>query len=71
MEKNSPQLTVLTTFSASARPQATAAWSGRVVLAAPAARHEGTAMYFGGATADVTPRVRINPSGTTTWGPPV
>lgn len=86
MEKYSTELSVLETCSASSRPLATdslailAGTSTRhlvpltygVVKADVVALFQGTGMSFAGGGADgTTPRVRINPSGTTVCDPPV
>lgn len=67
MKKTANDLTVPWTVSVSPRPVADPAFG--VVHASGALQCQGTGMPSAGS--DVTPRERINPSGTTTWSPPV
>lgn len=75
MENTSPALMVEQTVSAWSRPAAAASFAAvtaGVVKAAVLAQYQGTGLCFGGSVdADLTPRVRINPSGTPNWSPPV
>ncbi len=65
------QLPVAQTRSVSARPWAASREFG-ALKAGVVALYQGTGMPFGaGADGALTPTVRINPSGTTTWSPPV
>lgn len=71
MENIRTQLPVTQTCSVSARPWAVSREFG-VVKAGVVALYQGTGMPFGaGADGALTPSARINPSGTTTWSPPV
>ena len=75
MDKHSTALMVEQTLGAWSRPDAAAAFAAitaGVVKAAVLAQYQGTGLSFGGSVdADLTPRVRINPSGTPTSSPPV
>jgi len=75
VSKNTNDLTVLSTVSASSRPVAVPVPLFGVVHAGFAVQYQGTGMSIAlgddGRNGDVTPRERFNPSGTTTWSPPV
>lgn len=72
MVKHSNEPTVLTTPGSPSRAQVTAArWVTGDLLLAPMASYQGTGLSFVGGADGATPRVRIDPSGTPTWSPPV